>query len=295
MRRPAGKLGTYLKAAFTHHWNLLAFFGALGFSLLSGMPDVLIPLVVAGEMVYVGGLAAHPKFQAYIDAQAAKAVRQDGSSRSQQMLNTMLRRLPPRTIDRFETLRNRCLELRQLALELKDPGHTGGARPLDDMQMSGLDRLLWIYLRLLFTEHSLERFQERTHPSQVEADIEALEAQLSDSASIADDIQRQKVQRTLQDNLQTCRDRLANLQKARDNLTVVKLELDRLENKIRALSELPLNRQEPDYITAQVDAVASSMVQTEQTMNELQFATGLETADEAVPPLMSRPVAMMQE
>ena len=68
----------------------------------------------------------------------------------------------------------------------------------------------------------------------------------------------------------------------------MQLELDRLENKIRALSELAINRQDTDFISGQVDEVASSMMDTERTMNELEFATGLHRADEEVPQLVDR-------
>ncbi len=44
---------------------------------------------------------------------------------------------------------------------------------------------------------------------------------------------------------------------------------------------------EPGFLAGQVDQVASSMVQTERTMQELQFARGLHVPDEA-PPLMQR-------
>ena len=64
--------------------------------------------------------------------------------------------------------------------------------------------------------------------------------------------------------------------------------IERLENKIRTISEMAVNRQEPEFISGQVDEVAGSMVQTERTMSELDFLTGLGTADEAVPPMMQR-------
>jgi hypothetical protein len=70
-------------------------------------------------------------------------------------------------------------------------------------------------------------------------------------------------------------------------MEIVKLEIDRLENKIRSLSELAVNRQEPDFIAGQVDQVVSGMVQTERTMSELEFATGL-AAEEEVPELVQR-------
>ena len=42
----------YLKTAFLNHWNLLAFFAGTAFALLS-VPDVVLPLVAAGEIAYV--------------------------------------------------------------------------------------------------------------------------------------------------------------------------------------------------------------------------------------------------
>ena len=62
---------------------------------------------------------------------------------------------------------------------------------------------------------------------------------------------------------------------------MVKLEIDRLENKIQSLSEVAVNRQEPDFISGQVDQVANSMIETEKTMHELSFVTGLNNVDEA--------------
>jgi len=280
--------GRSLKAAFTHRWNLLIFFGALAFALISGRPDVWGPLVLAGELLYVGGLASHPRFQAYVAAQAAKTARRQGSATADVLLSRIVAALPPKSLQRFEALRTRCLELRQLAAQIKDPGRAGAPVPLEELQLAGLDRLLWIYLRLLFTEYSLDRFQQKTDRAQIERDIANLEARLRQTERISDEAQRQKVRRAIEDNLQTCRDRLANLQKALDNYELVKLEIDRLQNKICALSELAVNRQEPDFISTQVDQVASSMVQTERTMNELQFATGLEAADDAVPELVRR-------
>jgi hypothetical protein len=66
------------------------------------------------------------------------------------------------------------------------------------------------------------------------------------------------------------------------------VEIEHLENKIRTLSELAINCQEPDFIIGQVDQVVDGMVQTERTMDELRFATGLDAGDEAVPEILRR-------
>jgi hypothetical protein len=276
----------YFKSAFLYHWNLLAFLGGMGFAVLSA-PTVVGPLVLAGELVYLTLLGTHPRFQKYVEAQEAKANREKESSSAGEVLQRVMSALPAKAVQRFEALRSRCLELRQIALGLKDPGQADASLPLEELQLAGLDRLLWTFLRLLFTQHMLERFFRRTNEAQIKQDIESLGQRLTELAEGPDEPQKQKLRKALEDNLETCRARLTNLQKARDNSELVQLEIDRLENKICSLSELAVNRQEPDFIVRQVDQVASSMVQTERTMNELQFATGLAT-DEGVPQLVQR-------
>lgn len=281
-------LAGYLKAAFTYRWNLLAFFGTLGFAVLSGHGDVWIPLALAAELAYLGALTSHPRFRAAVNARRAREVRAPDAADSGEMLNRILAGLPPASLRRFEALRDRCLELRQIAFELRDPAQGGGGLPLEELQLTGLDRLLWIFLRLLFTEHSLARFLDRTSPDQIRSDIVELENRLRKTQDTPDSDQRQKIHRALEDSLQTSRDRLANYEKARANFELMQLEIERLENKIRALSEIAVNRHEPDFISSQVDQTATSMVQTERTINELQFATGLEAVDDVVPELLRR-------
>ena len=177
--------------------------------------------------------------------------------------------------------KTRCLELQQIAGELKQTGSEEVHQPFENYQIAGLDRLLWIHLRLLYTQYALYRFLKQTSEEQIRADIKRLETELSRLPASPGGEQQQRVRKTLEDNLQTSQDRLTNWQRARDNFELVKLEIDRLENKIRSLSEMAVNRQEPDYISGQVDQVAASMLETEKTMNELQFVTGLDTVDEA--------------
>jgi chemotaxis protein histidine kinase CheA len=280
------RLGAYLKAAFLNRWNLLALAGGSGFAVLSGRPDIVLPLVLAAETAYVALLGTHPKFQKYVDALEHKEQRATTSKSTAQALRQILQTLPFPALDRFEKLRSRCLELRQIATDLKRTRGEVHHPQLDDFHIEGLDKLLWIFIRLLFTQHSLQKFLERTNVKAIQDDIEELTERLNkitvdDSSPIA-----QKMRRTLEDNLKTSRDRLANYQKAHENHQLVELEIDRLENKINSLAELAVNRQEPDFIAGQVDAVAGSMLEMEKTMNDLQFATGLSPIDEDVPDLI---------
>lgn len=282
--------GKYIKTAFTNRWNLLWFGGAAAFALLTPMPEVVLAIASAVEITYLGLLGTHPKFQAYVDAQQAKEARAATSVSTQQALERITKSLPKELFDRFSALKARCLELQQIAAELQQTSHGDSPMPLEHFQIAGLDRLLWIHLRLLFTQFALYRFLKQTSEEQIQADIKRLEKGLADVPAASASDKDQRVRKALEDNLQTSRDRLANLHRARDNFDLVKLEIDRLENKIRSLSELAVNRQEPDYISGQVDQVAASMLETEKTMNDLRFVTGLDTVDEA-PSLLQNEIA----
>lgn len=282
-------LWKYCKVAFLNHWNLLAFVGGSVFALLSGWPDVLLPLIAAAELAYVGLLGTHPKFQKYVDAQAAAAARSGNSQTVQQTLDRILRTLPPDLLERFQSLRTRCFELRQIASELKHPTERQVDQPFEESQLAGLDRLLWMFLRLLYTQVALTKFLEKTDEREIQREITRVQKKLDSLAKDEQVQQQERMRKTLEDNLTTCQERLANLQKAQENLQLVQAQCDQLENRICSLSEITVNRQEPEFISTQVEHVASSMLQTEQTMNELRFATGLETLSDEPPPLL-RPV-----
>ena len=66
----------------------------------------------------------------------------------------------------------------------------------------------------------------------------------------------------------------------------VTIELDRLEGKIQALAEMAVNRQDPDFLSSQVDSAADSMRQTEKAVSELQHLTGLSDQLDEPPPIL---------
>jgi hypothetical protein len=285
-------LGKYIRFAFLNRWNLLLFGGGMAAAFVSGAPDIVAPLVLAAEAAYLGLLGTHPKFQKHVDAQAAAIDRKAQDANSQQALREILRSLPGPALSRFEKLRAQCADLRQIAADLAQSRENVG-QPLESLQLASFDKLLWMFLRLLYTEYGLTKFLERTNPQRIQSDIDVARQRLAKVAAEDQSPHAEKLRRTLEDNLQTCQDRLSNYQKAKANHELVQLELDRLENKIKSLAELSVNRQEPDFISAQVDAVAGSMLETEKTMNELQVVTGLAPQDEAVPDLMHNPQVMI--
>ena len=267
----------YVKKAFVQHWNLLFLGAGVVGGVLSGAPDVVLPLVLAGELVYLGGLATHPKFQAHIRAQSHK----EGKKQiNEDALQKVFSALDPASRVRFEELRRRCTDLQALARGLR----TAELGEMEVMHNEGLNKLLWVFLKLLFTKRSLEKFIQSTGEDTIRESLRRAEKRIAELGPEAEDTATEaRMRRTLLDTLASARARLENFTKARDNHELIQLELERIESKIASIAEMAINRQDPDFITHEVDSVASTMAQTETAMGELHFLDGLGKVDIAPP------------
>jgi len=259
-------LGEYLKRAFLYRWNLLVFLGSVAAGALSPWPDAMIPLVLAGEIAYLGSLVSVPRFRDAVDALVHKEAQQPRpqSSGSPQPLMEIVNSLAPEERRRFDALRSRCLEMRTI-----ERGVGGQQTAAEDLSTPALDRLLWTFLRLLRSQQSLEQFLQSTSNAQILARVD--EAKVKLAAAPADE----RFKRSLQDSVAAQEMRLQNYRKAGENAEFVRLELDRIEAKIQALAESGVNRQDPDTLSSQIEGVAESVQSTETAMRELQQITGL--------------------
>jgi hypothetical protein len=273
-------LKNYLKEAFFFRWNMLIFLGGAAAAALTPIPEALLPLVAAAELTYLAGLVSIPRFRAAIDAKVHAA---RGSSVIPPPLPTsaplvaMLQSLPPEARKRFERLHARCVEMRAIAAGVRGAAddHTETS---EEIRTPGLDRLLWLFLRLLMSKNALDRFLLSMNEQQITAGLEQLRKNLASAQTDGDD----RVVRSLQDSVAMAELRLDNYARARKNAQFVSIELDRIESKIQALAEMAVNRQDPDFLSSQVDSAAESMRQTEKAVSELQHLTGL--ADELEEP-----------
>lgn len=261
-------LGKYLKAAFTWRWNLLALVAGIAVSVVGPAPEVGFALLGAAELLYLSTLISFPKFRRAIDA-ASSGVKSSAfgeASGPQASLSEVLNQLAPGPRKRFMELRQRCLTLQGIAARI---GGVQGPGTGQELRSSGLDKLLWVYLRLSLAQQGLWRFIE-------ESDVKALEAQLLQLTKRreAPGID-ERMLKSIIDAVATITLRIDNFRAAQRNSEFVDLELDRIENKILALSEMAVNNQNPDFISSQVDAVADSMTQTESAMRELDTLTGI--------------------
>jgi hypothetical protein len=258
-------LGDYLREAFLFRWNLLFFLGGAAAAALTPAAPVLLPLVAAGELTYLTGLVSIPRFR----------------SAPAPSLMTMLNGLPVEARRRFERLHARCREMRGIAAGVR--GAAGDARGgAEEIRTPGLDRLLWLFLRLLLSKTALDRFLQSMDEREITTRLEDLRKTLATAQAGGDE----RIVTSLQDSIAMGELRLDNVNRARKNAEFVSVELDRIEGKIQALAEMAVNRQDPDFLSSQVDSAAESMRQTEKAVSELQHLTGLADQLEEAPPIL---------
>jgi chromosome segregation ATPase len=150
-----------------------------------------------------------------------------------------------------------------------------------------------MYLRMLYTQHMLERFFANTSSDQIQAEVRRLDGRLRRLQKEPESASRTRIRQSLEANLETCRSRLANLDKARENHDLLQAEIENLEAKIQSITELAINRSDSAALTGEVEQITQSLIRTEQTINDLGFATGAETFDRTVPNILSRGAAVM--
>lgn len=276
-------LGDYLKAAFTWRWNLLALGAGTAFALLSPVTGAVLPLIAAAELLYLTGLVSAPKFRRAVDA---RLLGRDPSwdqreEDPQSLLTRILSELGPGPANRFHDLRERCLRLRRIAR-----GVAAGAPEApeaDQLRGGGLDKLLWVFLRLLYAQQGIWKFLEQTDRTALEAQLKALERRREALGETGDE----RLKRSLTDAIATTTLRLDNLKAAETNNQFIDLELERIESKILALSEMSVNNQNPDFISTQVDSVAETMTHAELAIRDLNALTGLSSNIEQAPRMLA--------
>jgi len=280
----------YLKEAFLFRWNLLLLGGASAAAIISGHPDVALPLVAAAELTYLAGLSTMPRFQGAIDARAhaeerggtaQPALSTGDSASARDRIIEVLKSLSEERRARFLRLRARCVEMTRIANAVR--GETSDASGASvELRQPALDRLLWVFLKLLLSDQAIARFLQAADASQILHTIDDLGERIKKREAVVAETEREgdRILRSLHDSLATAQLRMDNITKAKNNAEFVGAELDRLENKIQAVTEMAVSHSDPDEMSSRIDAIAEGISQTEQTIRELQTITGMTAADE---------------
>ncbi|MEO8563245.1 MAG: hypothetical protein ABI601_14270 [bacterium] len=280
--RRAG-LPAYLKAAFLYHWNLGLFAVGVVASLLT-VPDAMLPLVGALEVLYLGGIVGIPKFREAIDARLHADTRtSDEPQSAAPSLDRLVSELDPSARSRFATLKQRCINMQNIARELRSSDAVGDVA--GSMRADGLNQLLWGFLRLLHHKSALERLLQSMDGASIARKVQDVGDGLAKAKQAGDE----RIARSFEERLATANARAEHFERSRKDLLFVTAELDRVEDKIQALSEMAVNQSDPNALSAQIDATAESMQATESRLSEFQLGAGELPDLGSAPPILSSP------
>ena len=254
----------YVKAAFLLPWNTMIFGGAVLGAAFSPDPAAFLSLVVAAEGLYLAGLTAHPRFRTAIDAQGRGERAAPTETSADESWRAMLATLPPDALARFERLRTRCREMRHLARAVQRADEST-ADVVGSLRTSGLDQLLWGFLRLLQHHAALRRLLGELNRSELAERVKSVQIDLERATAAKDE----RLMRSYQERLTTTQTRLDYYDRTARDSEFLRVELDRVEEKILALSEMAVNQHDPNVLSAEIDAAASSMQATETSLSTL--------------------------
>ncbi len=296
MPEKAGLL-RYLGEAFLFRWNLLLFGGASVAAILSGHPDIAMPLVAAAEVTYLAGLSSMPRFQGAIDAKAHKGNTTHAAPPSQadkaveqvnarERIMEVLKSLSDDRRARFLRLRARCVEMQRIANAVRGET-TDESGAVAELRAPQLDRLLWVFLKLLMSDQAIARFLKAADSTQIQHSLAELEERVAKRTAAVPEADREsdRILRSLHDSVATAQLRKENIEKSQSNAEFVATEIDRLETKISALTEMSIGHADADEMSSKIDAIAEGMSQTEATIRELQNLTGM-SADQEPPAIL---------
>ncbi len=189
---------------------------ALGFGIL-GFGHPAFWLLGAGlEAAYLAAIASHPRFQRLVDAQN----RHQTAVRAEEGRQELVRKLDSQTRKRLALIEEKCERVLQLARESQS-----GDFELES-QRDVLDRMTWIYLKLLVARHHLEASQ--VHAS--EADLKRRIAELERNLGAAGDSSALRESQAA--TLKILQQRLANLSRFEQTLRQVDSDLARIEAQV---------------------------------------------------------------
>jgi hypothetical protein len=275
-------LGAALKRSLAWHWHLLGLGAGVSAAILSGVPFLWLPFLAAAEVGYLGFLGLNPRFQAILKSQRTTPppLPVDPMRQFQQMIEF----LNPADMKRFETLRQRCMELLKLRRSMTAKEGPSG---VEDFRGESLDRMLWLYLKLLHQRSGLEKFLSTTRREEIEAELRAAQEQLAaaQSRDKSSELPESRLATSIRDRVTTIGERLDNHRKASEGLELVTAEIDKTEQQITRLCEVGMTMSDSVGLSVQVDSISESLQSSEKVFSQASFSQIYD--DEPAPPLLS--------
>jgi hypothetical protein len=245
----------------------------LGTGFMSGEPLYLL----IGATAYVLGwvyLPDMPFFRHWLDRK--KSAAEELAARAEiadfvKQRDALLASLTPRLRERYHTLGQVCRGIERATAE-----NDAGSDLATDSRLRKLDELMWMYLRLLSTQQSLEMFLESERREDLPGAVAAAEAELAALNSEIDALKpnspsetRERLRNSRVERLEVLRKRLVRREETEANLALVLAEQDRLGEQIKLIRADAVATRNADALSARINASVAHLNETSKWLSEL--------------------------
>lgn len=195
-------------------------------------------------------------------------------------LKQLLSFLSDEDASRFNRIRERSQTMTQLQRSMHNSYAPAGE---PGFKTESLEKLLWLFLKLLHNRTGIDRFLSHISREQIENKKEATETKLADARR---DGASERLITPLEDKLQTLSARLQTHDASSENLLIVEAELDKTEQLINHICEIGMTNQDGSELSSQIDGVVGAIRRSEAALLSFDLS-GIFNGSDQPPPLIS--------
>jgi hypothetical protein len=234
---------------------------------------------VAGATAYVLGWVYLPDmrfFQQWLEKRASaqtNAVEAAELAQFKKRREALLGSLSSPLRERYHLLAKVCRDIEKAAAE----NELGSEFSLtSDTRLRKIDELMWMYLRLLSMQQSLQTFLETERHEDLtgsladaEQETRALEAEVKSLGDSAASDNKQRLLESRRDRLEVLRKRVERVQEAESNLELVISEQERLAEQIKLIRADAVATKSASAVRARIDASVEHLNETNKWLSEM--------------------------
>jgi hypothetical protein len=255
-----------------HHLWLLGL--TVGVGIISAHPLVILTglALYAVGWIYLPDMGVFRRWVGRNMDRIASAKSRQEIQAFQVRRQSLIAGLSPQRMRRYLEVAGVCQDIEKATVE----GVASAAMDADP-RLRKLDELMWTFLRLLVMEGTLESFLATESAEQLPVDIQSSQAEI---ASLEADIKtasakgenpagRLRLLDSKKERLAVLTKRQERVSEARENLTLVKAEQDRLVEQIKLLRADAIAARNADTLTARIDATVEHLTETNKLFSEM--------------------------
>lgn len=159
---------------------------------------------------------------------------------------------------KLKEMENRCTKIKQNAQVIESPRSA-----LMGVSLGKLDALADTYLHMLIAHQNYIKYLSQIDRDRIVRKIDSIERDI--------DGRNDRVSSLKQKNKEILTQRLARIDRARENIEIVEEELNVMSNTVQLLEDQTISISDPQGISQQIDTVLANMNDTEELVKEMDI------------------------